>query len=150
MSLNIKTLNCMNVVQNNLLRYMLQLNKYNHLSSIQQSLNIFSFKHLYYKYKLGFRQQLESFQLSKDIFNYIINKEKNLVRSSSYACSLNDLSIFLQIEIKDIGVKNKMKFQLEYFNDKVNKKPEILSFFSSCNYFLYLSKYELIKVGSTR
>ncbi len=32
MNVNIKTLNCMNVMQNNLLRYLLQLGKHNHLS----------------------------------------------------------------------------------------------------------------------
>ena len=90
MSINKKTINYINVMQNNLLRYLLQLNKHNHLSCIQQALKIFSFKHLYYKYQLGFRMQIESSSLSKEIFDYIITQEKKLAKSASYACSVNE------------------------------------------------------------
>jgi hypothetical protein len=83
MSINNKTLNHINVMQNNLLRYLLQISKHNHLTCIQQALKVFNFKHLYYKYKLGFRKQLESYSLIKDVFQFIIKNEKKLVKSSS-------------------------------------------------------------------
>jgi hypothetical protein len=66
MSVSNKTINFMNVMQNILFRYLLQIIKH----SIQQALKIFNFEHLYYKYKLGFREQVESYVLSKEIFDY--------------------------------------------------------------------------------
>jgi hypothetical protein len=74
---------------------------------IQALRQIFIFKHLYYKYKLGFRQQLESYSLSKEIFHYIIKQDKKLVKSSSYACNVNSLSNLLEEDKNDFGVKNK-------------------------------------------
>jgi hypothetical protein len=74
-------------MQNNLLRYLLQLGKHNHLSIIQKALKVLSFKYLYCKYKLGSRQQLES--LSKEIFYYLIKQDNKLVKSSSYACNVH-------------------------------------------------------------
>jgi hypothetical protein len=44
-------------MQNNLIRYLLKLNSFNHLSSIHKALKIVNFKHLIYKYKLGFVSQ---------------------------------------------------------------------------------------------
>ena len=132
MNVSIKTLNCLNVMQNNLLRYLLQLGKHNHLSSIQQALKIFSFKHLYYKYKLGFRQQLESYSLSKEIFYYIIKQDSKLIKSSSYACNVNNLSNILEVDINDFGVKNKLDSQLKGLNEKFNKKPEMVEIVKFC------------------
>jgi hypothetical protein len=132
MNVSIKTLNCLNVMQNNLLRYLLQLGKHNHLSSIQQALKILSFKHLYYKYKLGFRQQLESYSLSKEIFYYIIKQDSKLIKSSSYACNVNNLSNILEVDINDFGVKNKLDSQLKGLNEKFNKKPEMVEIVKFC------------------
>ncbi len=132
MSIDKKTLNCMNVMQNNLLRYLLQLNKHNHLSSIQQALKIFNFKQLYYKYKLGFRKQLESYSLSKDIFEFIMNQEKKQVKSASYACSVNELSNTLLIDKSEFGKKNKLETQLSILNEKFNKKPATVDIVKFC------------------
>ena len=128
-----KTINFVNVMQNNLLRYLLQINKHNHLSSIQQALIIFSFKHLYYKYKLGFREPLESYVLSKEIFDYIerqVNKLKS--SSSSYTNSLKQLSIFISVDINDCGIRKKLNDQLLVLNEKFNKKPEMVNIVKFC------------------
>jgi hypothetical protein len=113
------------LMQNNLLRYLLKINKHNHLSSIQQALKIFSFKHLYYKYKLGFTVQVESYVLSKQIFDYIEtqdNKLKNL--SLSYAKSLNQLSLLISVDKNDRGIRKKLNDQLVVLNEKFNKNQK--------------------------
>ena len=102
MSVSNKPIKFVNVMQNNLLRCLLQINKHNHLSSIQHALKIFNFKHLYYKYKLGFRVQVESYVLSKEIFDYIGTQDNKLNNSSSsYANSLNQLSILISVDKND-------------------------------------------------
>ena len=68
----------MNVMQNNLIRYLLKLSSFNHLSSIHQALKILNFKHLILKYKLGFVSQQEAFTLSKKVFRHIITDEKKM------------------------------------------------------------------------
>jgi hypothetical protein len=79
MSINKKTINTMNVMQNKLIRYLLQLSSFNHLSSIHQALKILNFKHLIFKYKLCFVSQLEGFTLSKKVFRHIKTDEKNVI-----------------------------------------------------------------------
>jgi hypothetical protein len=133
MSVSNKTINFVNVMQNNLLRYLLQINKYNHLSSIQQALKIFNFKHLYYKYKLGFRVQVESYVLSKEIFDYIGTQDNKLKNSSSsYANSLNQLSILISVDRNDCGKRKKLNDQLVILNEKFNKKPEMINIVKFC------------------
>ena len=115
-------------MQNNFLRYLLQINKHNHLSRIQKALKIFSFKHLYYKYKLGFRVQLESYVLSKEIFDYIGRQDNKLKSSSSsYANSLKQLSMFISVDKNDCGIRKKLNDQLLVLNEKFNKKPEMVN-----------------------
>ena len=133
MSVSNKTINFVNLMQNNLLRYLLQINKYNHLSSIQQALKIFNFKHLYYKYKLGFRVQVESYVLSKEIFDYIGTQDNKLKNSSSsYANSLNQLSILISVDRNDCGKRKKLNDQLVILNEKFNKKPEMINIVKFC------------------
>jgi hypothetical protein len=131
MSINKKTINTMNVMQNNLIRYLLQLSSFNHLSSIHQALKILNFKHLIFKYKLGFVSQLEGFTLSKKVFRHIITDEKKRHNSSSNVCDKN-VSDFLQINLSDFGNKSVLNNQLDILNEKFNKKPEIVSIVKFC------------------
>jgi hypothetical protein len=121
-----------------MLRYHLQISKHNHLTCIQQALKVFNFKHVYYKYKLGFRKQLEYYSLSKDVFQFIIKNEKNLVKSSSYASSMQQVSNFLSINSDECGLKSKLSAQYENLNTKFNKKTEMVEIGKFCleNYYL--------------
>jgi hypothetical protein len=135
MNLNTKTINCLNVMQNNLLRYLFQLSKHNYLSSIQQALKIFSFKHLYYKYKLGFRSQIESYSLSKEVLDMIIirhNRKEIFKKSASFISSLDELTKLLTIDISDLGKKDKLNNQMIQLNEKFNKKPEMVKIVKFC------------------
>ena len=70
----------MNVIQNNLIRYLLQLSSFNHLSSIHQALKILNFKHLIFKYKLRFVSQLEGYTLTKKVYRHIFKlMKKNVI-----------------------------------------------------------------------
>jgi hypothetical protein len=132
MSINKKTINTMNVMQNNLIRYLLQLSSLNHLSSIHQALKILNFKHLIFKYKLGYVSQLEGFTLSKKVFRHIITDEKKRHNSSSYVCVMNNIADFLQINLSDFGNKSVFNNQLDILNKKFNKKPEIVPIVKFC------------------
>jgi hypothetical protein len=121
----------MNVMQNNLIRYLLQLSSFNHLSSIHQALKILNFKHLTFKYKLGLVSQLEGFLLSKKFFRHIITDEKKRHNSSSNVCDKN-VSDFLQINLSDFGNKSVFNNQLDIWNNKFNKKPEIVPIVKFC------------------
>jgi hypothetical protein len=114
------------LMQNNLLRYLLKINKHNYLSSIQQALKIFSFKHLYYKYKLGFTVQVESYVLSKQIFDYIETQDNKLKKLSlSYAKSLNQLANqLISVDKNDRGIRKKLNDQLVVLNEKFNKNQK--------------------------
>jgi hypothetical protein len=122
----------MNVIQNNLIRYLLQLSSFNHLSSIHQALKILNFKHLIFKYKLRFVSQLEGFTLSKKVLRHIKTDEKKRHNSSSYVCDMNNISDFLQINLSDFGNKSIFNIQLDILNENFNKKPEIVPIVRFC------------------
>ena len=138
MSVNVKTINCLNVMQNNLLRYLLQMSNHNHLSSIQQVLNIFNFKHLFYKYKLGFRKQLESSQITKEILSHLLIQKNKMNKSASFICSFNELSNLLAVNMNELGLKKNLDGQLDMLNENFNKKPQQVQIVRFC-----LENYQL-------
>ena len=121
MNANNKNFNYMNVMQNNLIKNLLQIGRNHHISNILQALKIFNFKHLFYKYKLGFRVQNESYSLSKEIFNYILMNNNILIKSSSYANSIKQLSEFLTKDYKELGTKSNLNSHSELLNSKFYK-----------------------------
>ena len=77
MSLNFKKINELNMSQNFLVRFMLRLNKFNHISDINSALKIMNIKHLYYKHKLGFIKQIKNNSISNQIYNILKNQNKD-------------------------------------------------------------------------
>ena len=65
---------------------------------------------------MGFRQQIESYSLSKQVFDHIIKQEDKSMKSSSYACNVNSLSKFLSLNKIEFGMKNKIQSQLDMRN----------------------------------
>ena len=122
----------MNVMQNNLQRYLLQLNSFNHLSSIQQALKILNFKHLIYKYKIGFVSQLNAFEISHKVFKHILKDNKKQHNSSSYVNDINIISNFLLISKDDFGRKAVVISQLKLLNEKFDKRPECVPLVKFC------------------
>jgi hypothetical protein len=74
-----------------------------------------NFKHLIFKYKLGFVSQLEGFTLSKKVFRHIITDGKKRHNLSSYVCDMNNIVDFLQINLSDFGNKSVFNNQLDIF-----------------------------------
>ena len=54
MSLNEKTIKELNLHQNSLIKYMLNMNKFAKISDVNEALKIYNLKHLFYKKDLNF------------------------------------------------------------------------------------------------
>jgi hypothetical protein len=67
------TIDFLNVSQNNLIRQMIGLNKYCHISKILRALKIFNFEELYLKSKLSFISSIKNNELSLYIYSTLLN-----------------------------------------------------------------------------
>ena len=113
MSISKKTINTLNVMQNSLIRYMLQLNKSSHMGNINKILKIMNIKHLYYKLKMNFVKQLESHQLCNNIYKHLKMDVPTRNKTSSYIRDVKEISNDLNINIEDFGKRTQLKQQLE-------------------------------------
>ena len=101
MSINKKTLNSMNISQNNIIRYMTELSKHSHISNTRKTLRILSIDELFVYMKLVFIKNLENNIICQRIFNHILvlNCKKN---SKSFIRGFKNVCVVLQSELTDI------------------------------------------------
>ena len=150
-----KTRDYLNVSQNNLLRQMIGLNKFCHMSKILLALKIHNFEQLYIKSKLSFLNSIKSNELSSMILKSLIEK-KNTCKPSSKSFTKDlillekhfnlDISVIydskmldkLNLDLKKLflqknGLLDSIKICLNFYKIKLYKtmldnltKPEFL------------------------
>ena len=91
-SINKKTLNKMNVSQNNIIRYITGLSKYSHISNTRKILRILSVSNLYDYMKLIFVKNLKNNKICERIFNHLLannhkNNTKSFIKDFSIICN---------------------------------------------------------------
>ena len=116
MSINNKTISDLDIMQNSLIRYLLNLSRYSHISIIKSILKIANFKHLILRYKLNFLKQIQHHKLTKHILEYSLENMNNI---KCYAHQIKDAAGILELDIETILKDNRKTI------DTLNKKFEI-------------------------
>jgi hypothetical protein len=80
--LNKDTRDYLNICQNNLLRQILGLHKYCHMSNILKCLRLYSFEDLYISSKLSFLNSIKQNKITSNIFSYLCNTKRNRLSKS--------------------------------------------------------------------
>jgi hypothetical protein len=80
--LNKDTRDYLNICQNNLLRQILGLHKYCHMSNILKCLRLYSFEDLYISSKLSFLNSIKQNKITPNIFSYLCNTKRNRLSKS--------------------------------------------------------------------
>jgi hypothetical protein len=120
-SLNKKTLNSMNISQNNIIRYMTGLSKHSHISNTRKILKILSIDELFIYMKLVFIKNLKNNIICERIFNHLlVMKYKN--NSKSFIKDFKNVCIILQKQSTDII--NNIHSVLKEFKDSCLKIEE--------------------------
>ena len=119
--LKTKTLNFLNICQNDCIRQIIGLRKYSHISNILKCLKIFNLDDLYIFSKIFFIYSIKNNQLSSEIFNYLC-KAPTGNKSKSFKKDILTLEKKFNTNISTISnnaktFKNKLK---ENFNLKDN------------------------------
>ena len=83
--LNKLTINQLNINQNNLIRQLLGINKFSHMSNILQCMRIHNFEDLYLRSKLSFLDTIKNNEIALAIFNTLCSDlEKSHSRTNSF------------------------------------------------------------------
>jgi hypothetical protein len=80
--LNKDTRDYLNICQNNLLRQILGLHKYCHMSNILKCLRLYSFEDLYISSKLSFLNSIKQNKITSNIFSYLCKTKRNRLSKS--------------------------------------------------------------------
>ena len=100
--INRDTRNYLNVCQNNILRQIIGLKKYAHMSKVLKSLRIFNFEDLYSYTKLSFLNSIKQNKITESIFQYLCNSSRKKILnhlSKTFGCLKKGLIRVLQIYI---------------------------------------------------
>jgi hypothetical protein len=106
LSVNKKTLNKLNVNQNNIIRYMTGLSKHSHISNTRKVLKILSINELNDYMKLIFVKNLKNNKICTEIFNHLIHNNfkknsKSFIREIDSICNnleINKLNLITDIQ----------------------------------------------------
>ena len=86
----------LNVSQNNLIRQIIGLNYFCHMSKILKILKLFNFEELYCSSKLSFLVSIKNNLISDYIFSYLCkNKNEKSPRTKSFVCDIRFLENFV-------------------------------------------------------
>lgn len=116
--LNCETRNYLNICQNNILRQILGLHKFCHMSNILKCLKIFNFEDLYIFTKLSFLNSIKQNEITTHIFSTLCNIKRNK-RSKSFVQDILVLEKRFNSNIRDIYLEcNQFKVILKKSFDK--------------------------------
>jgi len=104
--LNKETRNYLNICQNNILRQILGIQKFCHMSNILKSLKIFNFDDLYIFSKLSFLNSIKQNEITSHIFSNLCNIKRNN-RSKSFVQDILVLEKRFNSNIRDIYLECK-------------------------------------------
>ena len=128
MTIDKKTLNDINLNQNFLIRFMVGISKYSHISEVRSILKIQDFHHLYLSYKVNFMKQLNNNTLTRKIFEYLNQRTDLDKKSLSYSHEIKSIFRSYNTEFKMQNDKEiKIKFEDSFDNKKIEDvKKEII------------------------
>jgi hypothetical protein len=81
-TINHKTRHLLNISQNNIIRQIIGLKKYCHMTNILKCLKVFDFNTLYIKSKLSFLESIKKNEICSQIFNYLCYDLNNTKKDS--------------------------------------------------------------------
>ena len=100
-TLKTETRDFLNISQNNLIRQFIGINKYNHMSNILKSLNIYNFHELYISSKLSFLETIKNNELSMRIFDILCRElDRTYKKSQSFSKDILLLQSHFGIDIE--------------------------------------------------
>jgi hypothetical protein len=128
LSINKKTLNVMNVNQNNIIRFMTGLPKNSHISNTRRILKLLSINELNDYMKLIFIKNLKYSKICNDIFNYLLNQNyknntKSFIKEFKSLCTRLNLSCIEVFENINEIVK---KFKIDCLNVEESIEKELI------------------------
>ena len=121
-TINKKTRDYINVLQNNLIRQMIGLNKFCHISKIRKAINIYNFESIYLLSKLSFINTVFNNEICVNILLYLI-EDMNVNKSTK---SFKNYLILLKNEFKTEPcqiIMRPLKYK-EKLIDKLNSTTE--------------------------
>jgi hypothetical protein len=139
-TLNKSTRNFLNVTQNNIIRQILGLKKFCHMSNVLKCLQIHNFDTLYIKTKLSFLESIKNNELSSQIFNHLCHDLNNTdTKSKSFQKDIVMLEDYFGIDIELIfaGPERLKKMLNEIFNESDDLKDSIMECLNKINETFY-------------
>ena len=103
-NLSVPTREYLNISQNNLIRMMIGLDKFCHITNVLKSLKIFNFEQLYIFSKLSFLKSIKNNEISLYIFN-IIKEKSTRKKTKSFKTDIQLLEKKFNTNIESIFIK---------------------------------------------
>ena len=128
-SINKSTIKKINTIHNNLLRYLLGLNRYSRVSDIKQILKINDYAAQVLSLKTNFIKQLKSNELTSAIYDYL---EKTLLKTKNNSCSflknLKKLTESYNIDLNEVVNLSKEQVKVFYYSkfEKITENNETI------------------------
>jgi hypothetical protein len=117
MNINDSTLNNLNLLQNSLIKYMLGVKKYSHVSDVYRVLGILKMEDLYIFCKLSFLKNLKKNPACLHIFNNLIENERMISKNSkSFINDIKKITILFNTNYYDLR-DNIEKFIENFLNN---------------------------------
>ena len=103
MNINKSTLANLNLLQNSLIKYMLGINKYSHISDVYRVLGLMKMDDLYIFCKLSFLKNLKKNPICLHIFNNLIENENFFsVNSKSFIADIKKINLLFHTNSYDL------------------------------------------------
>jgi hypothetical protein len=128
MNLNKKTLNTLNIAQNDIVTYITGLSRISHISNTLKILKLFNIHDLYYYMKLIFIKKLKSNFVCNYIFNCLLtsnykNNTLSFIKDFKFLCGklnkpMNDVADNINAQITE--------YKEEYRNYEINAENELI------------------------
>ena len=134
-----KTRDYLGVCQNNLIRQIIGLKKFCHISKIIDALKIFNFEKLYIKSKLSFLASIKFNELSYNIYDYLVSQKTTIKKSSkSFLRDFITLEEYFKMDISLIFENKNIRKLTHSFKDDFKKEDGVTDSIQSGPVFLIL------------
>ena len=119
--------------QNNLIRQIVGLKKFCHISKILNALKIFNFEKLYIKSKLSFLTSIKFNELSSLIFDYLVSQKNTIKKNSkSFLRDIVNLEEHFKMDISQIFEKKNIRKLRLSLSDDFKKEDGVTDSIRTC------------------
>ena len=139
--LNKETRDYLNICQNNIIRQILGIHKFCHMSRILKSLKIYNFEELYISSKLSFLNSIKQNEVTKKIFEYLCNIKRNRL-SKSFVQDIKVLEKGLHSKIEDIYLE--CKYLKKSLKKSFKERDGIVDSINTCFVYYKSKNYKVI------